>query len=66
MNIQAILLTGKMTRGVRSETCDKVVAHCDRNAELVNKYSDGISAAELSKNIDEYDEFMVTTNMIKV
>lgn len=48
------------------EACDKVVAHCDRNAELVKEYSDGITATELSRNIGNYDEVMVTATMIKV
>ena len=46
------------------EACDKVVAHCDRNAELVKEYSDGITAFELSQNIDYYDEVMVTAKMV--
>ena len=48
------------------EACDKVVAHCDKNTELVKEYSDGITAFELSQNIDYYDEVMVTAKMVRV
>lgn len=39
-----------------------IVAHCDKNPEIVKEFEDGISVEELARNIDTYDEVFVAAS----